>query len=264
MGFEAIGIETALTLLSGGLVGFTLGLIGGGGSILAVPLLIHVVGVQPAHMAIGTSALAVGLNACANLLPHARAGHVRWRSAGIFALAGVLGALGGAALGKLVDGQRLLLLFALLMLVVAGLMLRRRAVGTAAPELLDGPTVGRLGSFGLATGGLSGFFGIGGGFLVVPGLIAATSMPTLHAVGSSLVAVASFGMTTAASYAASGLVDGALALRFILAGVVGGWAGMRLATRLGGARDRLGRLFAAILVLVALYMLVTGWQALAG
>lgn len=262
MGIETFGMEAVLTLLSGGLVGFTLGLIGGGGSILAVPLLIHVVGVQPAHLAIGTSALAVGLNALVNLLPHARARHVRWRSATIFAGTGVLGAFGGAALGKLVDGQKLLMLFALLMLVVAGLMFRRREAGEAAPELLDGRTAGRLGSLGLLTGGLSGFFGIGGGFLVVPGLVAATGMPTLHAVGSSLVAVASFGLATAASYAASGLVDWALALRFILAGMAGGWLGMALATRLGSGRDRLSRLFAALLVLVALYMLATSWQAL--
>ena len=103
-------VQYLLGALSGSFVGFTLGLVGGGGSILAVPLMVYLVGVPVPHMAIGTSALAVAANAGANLIPHARAGTIKWRCAGMFAAAGVLGAFGGSTLGKAMDGDRLLLL----------------------------------------------------------------------------------------------------------------------------------------------------------
>jgi uncharacterized protein len=121
------GLAGTLTaLFSGSLVGFTLGLIGGGGSILATPLLIYVVGVASPHVALGTSALAVAVNAYANLVSHARNGQVRRRCAAVFAGMGVIGAFGGSSLGKMVDGQKLLFLFGLLMMVVAAAMLRGR------------------------------------------------------------------------------------------------------------------------------------------
>src|SRR5262249_17997471 len=107
--------QEALAVLSGGAVGFSLGLIGGGGSILAVPLLLYVVGVGDPHVAIGTSALSVAANAFANLFGHWRSGNVKWSCAVTFALAGVVGAALGSTLGKLVDGQQLLFLFALAM-----------------------------------------------------------------------------------------------------------------------------------------------------
>ena len=180
-------IQDMLGVASGVVVGFSLGLVGGGGSILAVPLLIYLVGVPSAHMAIGTSALAVAVNAAANLAPHARNGTVKWGCASAFAAAGVIGAFGGSSLSKMVDGQKLLALFAILMLVVAGAMLARRsAAGNEAVEL-DRQNLPKLLALGLATGGLSGFFGIGGGFLIGPGLRLATGMPILNAIGSSLL-----------------------------------------------------------------------------
>src|SRR5699024_4704076 len=112
-----------VVLACGSVVGFSLALTGGGGSTLAVPLLLFVVGVQDAHLAIGTSALAVSLNAYANLVPHARAGHVRWRAGILFTFAGVLGALLASEVGKLVNGRALIGLFAVLMMVVAVVML---------------------------------------------------------------------------------------------------------------------------------------------
>ena len=108
-------LQYILGALSGVLVGFTLGLVGGGGSILAVPLMVYVVGVKSPHLAIGTSALAVAANALAGLWNHAREHNVNWRCGGSFALAGVIGALGGSTLGKAFDGQKLLFLFALLL-----------------------------------------------------------------------------------------------------------------------------------------------------
>ncbi|MBD0273937.1 MAG: sulfite exporter TauE/SafE family protein, partial [Acetobacteraceae bacterium] len=115
-------LQMTLGGLSGVLVGFSLGLVGGGGSILAVPLLVYLVGVPVPHLAIGTSAVAVAANAAMGLVNHARAGNVRWPCAGVFAGAGVLGAFAGARLGKMVDGQALLGAFAVMMAVVAGLM----------------------------------------------------------------------------------------------------------------------------------------------
>jgi len=96
-------MQDILAVLSGSVVGFSLGLIGGGGSILAVPLLLYLVGVRDPHVAIGTSALAVSVNALANLLPHAHAGHVRWAGAALFAAIGAGGAMLGSSLGKSLD-----------------------------------------------------------------------------------------------------------------------------------------------------------------
>jgi uncharacterized protein len=174
----------------------------------------------------------------------------------VFAAAGVVGAFLGSLFGKMIDGQKLLALFAVLMLVVAALMVKARsAEGDHAVRLNSGNLLALVG-LGLATGTLSGFFGIGGGFLIVPALMLATGMPILHAVSSSLVAVTAFGLTTAGSYAFSGLVDWTLAGIFIAGGVLGGLMGGSLATRLAGKRGALNIVFAAVIFVVAIYMLV--------
>lgn len=248
--------QDAAGLLAGGLVGFSLGLTGGGGSILAVPLLVYLVGVSDPHVAIGTSAVAVAGNAAVNLVTHARAGNVKWRCAAVFTAAGVAGALLGSTIGKAIDGERLLALFAILMMVVAGLMLWRREGVPRLGVRLDRDNFPWLVTLGFAVGTLSGFFGIGGGFLVVPALTLATGMPALNAIGSSLVAVTAFGLATAANYATSGLVDWVLAAVFVAGGIVGGIGGARLARRLAARRGLLRRMFAVLILGVAVYMLV--------
>lgn len=249
---------------SGGLVGFTLGLVGGGGSILAVPLMIYLVGVPQPHIAIGTSALAVAVNAAANLVPHARSGTIKWRCAAMFALAGVLGAFLGSTLGKAMDGQRLLFLFALLMLGVGALMLRHRRDEGLPDVQCQRENAPRVLGFGVGTGLFSGFFGIGGGFLIVPALMASTGMPMRNAVGSSLVAVAAFGLTAALNYAVSGLVDWPLAGVFIGGGIVGGLIGAAASQRLSARKGALNTVFAVIIFLVAGYMLWRSAAAFAG
>ena len=247
-------LHMALGILSGALVGFSLGLVGGGGSILAVPLMVYLVGVKSPHIAIGTSALAVAANAALGLFNHARHGTVKWRCGLMYAAAGVAGAFAGSTAGKAFDGQRLLFLFAIVMIVVGVMMLRRRnqvGIEDAQCTRQNAPKV--LG-YGLGTGAFSGFFGIGGGFLIVPGLIASTSMPMINAVGTSLVAVTAFGLTTAFNYALSGLVDWVLAGVFIAGGVLGSLAGTRAAKRLSGS-GHLGTTFAALIFVVAAYML---------
>jgi uncharacterized membrane protein YfcA len=240
---------------SGVLVGFTLGLVGGGGSILAVPLMVYLVGVKNPHVAIGTSAFAVAVNAAIGLFNHARAGNVKWQCGGIYASAGILGALLGSSAGKAFNGQKLLFLFALLMLLVGVLMLRGRRNAGIAGAACNRENAPKVLSFGFGTGLFSGFFGIGGGFLIVPGLIGATQMPILNAVGTSLVAVTAFGLTTAFNYALSGLVDWNLALVFILGGIIGSFFGTRVARRLAGTAGRLTTVFATLIFLVAGYML---------
>jgi uncharacterized membrane protein YfcA len=148
-------------------------------------------------------------------------------------------------------------------MVVVGLaMLRPRKSGGNAevkltresmPHLLP-----RLLAIGFAVGVLSGFFGIGGGFLIVPGLIAATGMPLINAIGSSLFAVTAFGLTTAISYAVSGLVDWSLAALFIFGGAIGGVFGIALAHRLASQKHALTLTFSGIVMAVGIYVIGRG------
>jgi uncharacterized membrane protein YfcA len=240
---------------SGGLVGLMLGLIGGGGSILATPLLLYVVGVANPHVAIGTGALAVSANAYANLISHARKGHVWWRCAVVFALVGSLGAAMGSSLGMLIDGKRLLFVFGLLMIVVASPMLRTRRDQVARDRPINLRMCLDTTLAAILTGAASGFFGVGGGFLVVPALMLSTGMPMISAVGSSLLAVGTFGLATGLNYSRAGLVDWPVAIEFIAGGVVGGILGMRLATRLSARKNMLTRIFSVILLSVAAYVI---------
>lgn len=256
---------TILAALAAGLaVGLVLGLVGGGGSILAVPLLVYGVGVVSPHAAIGTGAVAVALNAAAGLAGHARAGNVKWPCALVFAGAGIVGAALGAEAGKALDGERLLALFGGLMIAVGASMLRPRRVAAdagvrltrkSAPRLLP-----RLLLFGLGVGLLAGFFGIGGGFLIVPGLIAATAMPIGVAIGTSLVVVTALGATTAASYAISGLVDWRLVALLVAGGVVGSMMGRRASQRLAGRKRVLDMGFAVLVIGVGGLVV---WKAIA-
>lgn len=244
-----------LSVLSGSLVGFALGLLGGGGSILAVPLLVYLVGVKDPHVAIGTSALAVSVNAFANLIAHARAGNVKWPCAIVFAIAGIAGAAAGATLGRQVNGQHLLFLFGLVMLAVAAGMFSPRAAGGDPLVRIDFRIAPRLVGAGLVVGFLSGFFGIGGGFLIVPAIMLGSGMAAIHAVGSSLISVGAFGLTTAVTYALAGLVDWWIALLFVTGGLVGGFAGVRLSVRLSERKGTLSRAFAVAVICVAAFVL---------
>ncbi|MBU6266172.1 MAG: sulfite exporter TauE/SafE family protein [Sphingomonadales bacterium] len=252
MGWEPL----LLGALGGLLVGFLLTLFGGGGSVLATPWLVYVVGVADTHAAIGTSAAAVAVNALTGLAAQARAGRVKWPCASVFAVAGLTGALAGAHLAKQVDGHALLTWFAFAMIAIAvSMLLPRRSDGDPAVHLTP-PMVWRLAPVGLATGLAAGFFGIGGGFLIAPGLMAATGMTLANAGASSLVSVALFGTATSASYAASGQVVWPLFAMLVAGGGAGTLAAMPLARRLEG-RVRLARgAFAGLVIAVALYILL--------
>ena len=248
-------------VLGGGAVGFLLAVFGGGGSVLAAPVLLYLGGVSDAHVAVGSASAAVAANAAFNLVGHWRGGRIKWPCAIVFAVAGLIGSLVGSSIAKLISGQSLLLAFAIAMAAI-GLSMFRKPRSAGDPDVhINMKLVLRLAPLGLLTGFAAGFFGIGGGFLIVPGLILATGMTMANATASSLLSVAIFGAATSANYAASGLVDWTFAGLLLLGGAIGGIAGLfasrALATRLGLARV----LFACLIILVAIYV---AWRALAG
>ena len=241
-------------IASGVLVGLLLTLFGGGGSVLATPLLVYFVGVRDPHIAIGTSAAAIAVNALIGLSAQARAGRVKWPCALVFGGSGLVGTLTGAHFAKQIDGHALLGWFALAMALVGVSMFRKpRSEGDPAVHIDVGRAL-RIAPIGLATGLAAGFFGIGGGFLIVPGLMAATGMTLTHAAASSLVSVALFGAATSASYAASGLVDWPVFAALVLGGAVGSQIALLLAPLLAGRITLARRLFAAMVVATAAYV----------
>ena len=251
----------ALAALGGAIVGLLLAAFGGGGSVLATPWLIYVVGIADVHVAIGTSAAGVALNALAGLLGQARAGAVKWPCASVFAIAGVSGALVGAQVAKQVDGQALLGWFAIAMALVALSMMRTpRSTGDPLVRLDVARTM-KLAPVGLLVGLAAGFFGIGGGFLIAPGLMAATGMTLSNAAASSLVSVTLFGASTSASYAVSGQIDGPILAAMVAGGAMGTVPGIVLARVLARRVLIARRLFAAMVLLVALLVL---WNVLTG
>ena len=247
-------VQLALALLSGGVVALFLTVFGGGGSVLAVPLLLYVVGVRDPHVAIGVSAAGVSLNALTALAGQARAGRVRWPCALTFALFGATGAWLGSSIAKAIDGERLLLFFALAMAAVGLAMLRPARSEGSTTVRLSPRLAPRVALSGAGVGAAAGFFGIGGGFLIVPGLMSATGMTLAMAQASSLVSVAAFGATTAVNYSLSGLMSWPRVGAMTAGGVIGTVIGLPLARRLG-ANAALGRrLFAGLIILVAVYV----------
>jgi uncharacterized membrane protein YfcA len=242
----------------GAVIGFLLALFGGGGSVLATPLLIYGVGVRDPHMAIGTSAAAVSLNALIALAAQARAGQVKWPCALVFGGTGLTGALIGAEFAKQVDGQRLLLWFALAMAFVGVSMLAPKKAEGDPSVRLNAALVKRLAPIGLATGLAAGFFGIGGGFLIVPGLMAATGMTLAHASAASLVSVVLFGAATSASYAVSGLMHWPVFFALVLGGAAGALLGAPAARRLAGHAKPARQVFALMVIAAAAYV---AWRA---
>jgi hypothetical protein len=239
----------ALTLLSGAIVGVFLGTFGGGGSVLAAPLLLYLVGVDDPHVAIGTSAAGVAAIALFSLIGHWRGGRVKWPCAIVFAMSGLVGSILGSSLAKITQGDILLLGFAAAMAMIALSMFRKPKTAGDPDVTLTPGMVLQLAPIGLVVGLAAGFFGIGGGFLIVPGLMLAVGMTMTNATASSLVSVSIFGAATSANYAMSGLVDGRLILLLLGGGAAGGVVGILLSKWLA-ARLRTARLAFAVMILV--------------
>lgn len=245
-----------LSIISGVIVGFSLGMIGGGGSVLAVPLLLYVVGIRDTHLAIGTSALAVGVIAGINLLSHKKLGNIRIKKGLFFAVPGIAGTLVGAQLGLWTPAENLLILFAGFMGVIGFLMLKRKATkhevtnGNSSLILLKK----NVSLSGFSVGVLAGYFGIGGGFLIVPTIMYSGGLNIIQAIGTSLVSVSSFGLTTAARYFVAGQVDIIIAALLIVGGVVGGYFGAKTSERI--PKENLSKIFAALLFVIATYIVI--------
>ena len=255
-----VSVATALVaLLGGALAGLSLGLLGVGSSILIVPLLVYGLHLAP-HLAIGTSTVAATASALWSLAIHARAGTVRWRQGGIYALASILGAASGARLGRATDSHLLLALLGALMVLIAALMirgaLRRRAAVQRTPTDPSGARLAALAAVGFGVGSLAGLVGVGGGFLSVPTLAFVAGLPLLSAVGTSLISVSAVAGTTALSYASAHLVVWPIAESLIVGGMLGGYAGVRLAGVLGARKGALTLLFGAVVATAGLYMMV--------
>ena len=242
--------------MSGGVVALLLTVFGGGGSVLAVPLLLYVVGVRDPHVAIGVSAAGVSLNALTALAGQARADRVRWPCATVFAVTGAAAAWVGSSVAKAIDGRHLLLAFAVAMAMVGLAMLSSRK-GDGDPGVrLNRDMAPRVAASGAGVGVAAGFFGIGGGFLIVPGLMWATGMTLAAAQATSLLSVAAFGASTAVNYSLSGLVDWTLVGAMTVGGAAGTVAGLPLASRLGADAALGRRLFAGLILVVAAYVAV--------
>ena len=216
----------ALTVGLAVLVGVSLGLLGGGGSILTVPLLAYVAGMD-AKQAIATSLLVVGATSAVGAISHARAGRVQWRTGLFFGVAGMAGAYGGGLLARFIPGSVLLIGFAAIMIATAVAMLRgRKDVDPgAAPSSLP---VGKVVAEGLVVGLVTGLVGAGGGFLVVPALALLGGLPMPIAVGTSLVVIAMKSFAGLAGYLSSVQIDWALAGAVTAAALVGALSGARL------------------------------------
>lgn len=266
---EITPIQYILSIISGILVGFSLGLIGGGGSILAIPLLLYFVGLANGippnspeysyitHLTLGTTALAVGLNAYINSYMHWRKGNVRVLEGIIFTIPGVLGDILGAYVSHLMSGALILFLFGFLMIAVAIRMWKTKCspktytTQNGKLGLAQRVKLNRVVPAGFLVGFASGYFGIGGGFLVVPGLLFSTGVDMLRAVGTSLISVGTFGVTAAATYAFYGDINILISVLYLIGGILGGYAGSSIASRM--SRQTLRRVFAIIIILVAIY-----------
>jgi uncharacterized protein len=237
----------ALTIALAVLVGISLGLLGGGGSILTVPLLAYVAGMQPRH-AIAMSLLVVGVTSAIAAVTHARAGRVRWRIAVLFGLVGMAGAYAGGLVARFIPGPVLLTAFAVIMIAAGLAMLRGRTdtPGTDAGRLLP---VARIAALGMAVGLISGLVGAGGGFLLVPALALLAGLPMPTAVGTSLVVISMQSFAGLAGHLKSEQIDWRLAAFVTAAAVVGALLGGRLIAFVNPATLR--RMFGWFVLLMA-------------
>jgi uncharacterized membrane protein YfcA len=254
-------VRDALVALPFGLaIGLLLGLVGGGGSILAVPVLVYVLG-EPVKRATTESLVIVGATALVGGLAAWRAGRVRWRVGLAFAAAGAAASVGGTALNRAAGSSAILLAFGLLLPAAAYAILRGTRARPEAPGGARPPAWPRVAAAGAVTGVLTGFFGVGGGFVIVPALTLALGLPMTLAVGTSLLVIALTSAAALAAHLASGGIDIGLAAAFTAAAIAGAVAGTHLHGRL--PESRLRRLFAALLVAVAAFLIAKSATALA-
>ncbi len=260
----------ALAIAFGVAIGLSLGALGGGGSILTVPVLVYVFG-ESTHAATSASLIVVGISALAGLVSHSRAGHVAWLPGITFGLLGGVGSVVGTRLSKSVDQHVLLAGFAALMLAAATIMLvrqRRRGPSGNNGDADDGCSwwsrcwaLRALKVLAAASmvGLLTGFFGVGGGFIAVPALTLALGFPMPRAVGTSLVVIAINSAIALAARAGTSF-DAAVIVPFTAAAIAGSFGGTLISNRVPAGR--LTQAFAVLLIAVATYVATQSIPAL--
>ncbi len=255
-------LHTIAALLLSGLIGVSLGLLGGGGSILAVPVLVYVGGVEVKE-AVAMSLAIVGATSLFASVMHRQAGNLDLKVAAVFGGAGVFGAFFGAKLTHLVSSAALLLMFALLMLVVGTLMFtrseREERVEESPVDKDNGKTWQVLAA-ALSVGVLTGFLGVGGGFLIVPALVLFSKLPMKLAVGTSLLVIAINSAAGFLGHLGQGDLNLRLTLAFTAVAIVGALLGERVARRI--AASSLQRAFAVFVVITGIFLLVKNVGAL--
>ncbi|UXY17515.1 sulfite exporter TauE/SafE family protein [Streptomyces cynarae] len=238
-----------LALVAGAVIGLALGGLGGGGSVLAVPALIYLLHFTPAQ-ATTASLVIVTLTSVTALVGHARDGNVAWRTGLLFAAAGIVPAMLAGAAADHLPQSTLTVAFAVIAALAALRMLRparSEPSGTVDP--------GKAGAAGAGLGAVTGFLGVGGGFLAVPALVSVLSLPMRRAVGSSLLVITINSLAALVARAGTGMhLDWAVIAPFTAAAILGAWDGKRLSKKIKG--HTLQRLFAYVLLAVAAFMLV--------
>ncbi|MGE0878321.1 MAG: sulfite exporter TauE/SafE family protein [Acidimicrobiia bacterium] len=253
----------------GFLIGLSLGALGGGGSILAVPALVYAAGQTP-KQATTTSLILVAITAVMGIVPHWRNGKVRWAAGTVFGLTGIGGSLLGTHWNKSVNPNALLLAFAALMVVAAWAMCRRNPLSCPMPSpralnmnrsgttvvatRVDAATALKVAVLGTGVGLLTGFFGVGGGFVIVPALVLALDFPMPEAVGTSLLVITINSLMALATRFQGGSIEWKTVVPFTVASLAGVVAGGRMAEK----RDpsSLQRYFVMLLIAVAAYTAV--------
>jgi uncharacterized protein len=243
------GITAAVAALG---IGLSLGLLGGGGSILTVPVFVYALGV-PTTSAVAMSMPVVGLTSLVGVLSHWRAGHVRWRTAFSFGTVAMVAAFGGTWIGRRLGGDMQLLLLATLMSITAVAMWRRPASSRTSETAAATRHPVFLLLVAIGVGVLTGVVGIGGGFLVVPALVVLGGLPMTDAIGTSLAVIVLNAAAGLAGYAGHVLIDWSTVLWFTALAATGIVAGSRLAPRVPAATLR--RAFALLLLVVGALLL---------
>ncbi|MFD4020837.1 sulfite exporter TauE/SafE family protein [Streptomyces sindenensis] len=244
---------TALIVAASLLIGVSLGILGGGGSILTVPILVYLAG-QDTKEAIATSLFVVGVTSLAALIPHAWAHRVRWRTGLLFGAFSMAGAYAGGRLAEYIPGTVLLMAFALMMLATAYAMLRkpRKGAKKTRPAHRDLP-LKHIAAEGLAVGAVTGLVGSGGGFLVVPALAILGGLPMGIAVGTSLLVIAMKSFAGLAGHLSGVTIDWGVAVTVTVAAVAGSLIGARLAGRI--SQDALRKAFGWFVVVMGVFVL---------
>ncbi|MEO8601361.1 MAG: sulfite exporter TauE/SafE family protein [bacterium] len=232
---------TLIALVLAVAVGLSLGMLGGGGAVLTLPILVYVAGIG-VRQAVVISLVVVGGTSLVAAVVHGRRGHIHAKAAALFGVTGMLAAYFGSSLTDAVPERALLLTFASLMLIVGVAMLRERPERPAAAQCRTWPCIG----IGTVVGALTGFLGVGGGFLVVPALVLFAGIETRIAIGTSLAVIAFNAAAGLLGHLRHGAIDWSLALAFLAFALVGMTAGLRLSRHAPGAALR--RAFAWLII----------------